>query len=115
MDNDEEEKIEFSDRRHSVLKYPSEVDYVMAQRAYSYVQFSDGSKMMLSRCMKHWMEKLNASHKFCLVNKSYYIRIRLISDKIKHSFIVVTGRFGQLTIKVSRRGKKALKQMGIFL
>lgn len=75
-------KIVLMDKQECVFLKISDIYYVEAAGSYSNVYLKDGGKMLISKNVKVFSEKLPEQH-FCRTHKSYLVNINYISKYVK--------------------------------
>lgn len=77
-----EQKIVVMDKQECIFLKVKNICYIEANGAYSNIYLQDGKKMVVSKNVKVFAEKLSESS-FCRIHKSYLININFISKYVK--------------------------------
>ncbi len=77
-----EQKIVVMDKQECIFLKVKNICYIEADGAYSNIYLQDGKKMVVSKNVKVFAEKLSEAS-FCRIHKSYLININFISKYVK--------------------------------
>jgi two-component system, LytTR family, response regulator len=101
-----EQKIVVMDKQECIFLKVKNICYIEADGAYSNIYLQDGKKMVVSKNVKVFAEKLSESS-FCRIHKSYLININFISKYVKSDGGYLIMENGA-SIPVSVRRKESL-------
>jgi two-component system, LytTR family, response regulator len=101
-----EQKIVVMDKQECIFLKVKNICYIEANGAYSNIYLQDGKKMVVSKNVKVFAEKLSESS-FCRIHKSYLININFISKYVKSDGGYLIMENGA-SIPVSVRRKESL-------
>jgi DNA-binding LytR/AlgR family response regulator len=104
--------IPIRERGFTWYVHPSEIEYVMADRAVCHFFYTDGHKQTVSGCLADFEAELLHSDLFCRVHRSFLVNISKIRSYDTHRYI---GMRSSMRIPISKEGKKALLDTGFRL
>lgn len=101
-----EQKIVVMDKQECIFLKVKNICYIEANGAYSNIYLNDGRKVIVSKNVKVFSEKLS-EQVFCRIHKSYLINLNFISKYVKSDGGYIIMENGA-SIPVSMRKKETL-------